>query len=239
MGIGRREFMRVFGATVAAVIDAPGKAVSLVDDVYLNRAMGIGFRIPNGWTFVDARDMGSVKEGQILALDDERAARSFLEAMELPFVSVACPTKRPGRFTPSAQFYLVDDLPALQEVGELMGELEQLLNDLTGQSDPTRGLSRTLKKLHDDASACSEYLKSFRILSKPREFQISACDAAEYTACYRFEHQQLASSVTVRCRTIYVNHRIASYLIRLVDSLDSAPEDRCNFDPLVRGIQLV
>ena len=78
MGIGRREFIRVFGASLAALAAAPADAVSLVDDFYLNRKLGLGFRRPDGWSFADVQKMGSVKKGQLLAIDDEVAAAGTL-----------------------------------------------------------------------------------------------------------------------------------------------------------------
>ncbi len=239
VGIGRREFIRAFGASLVAVAAVPAGAVSLIDNFYLNRKLGLGFRKPNGWSFANVREMGSVKKGQLLAIDDVAAARELLDSMDLPFVSVLRPAKMSVRFAPSAQFYIVDDMPAWEELFELGDKLESLLREFNDEEAPADKLSRGLEKLHDDAAACDRFLKSFEILSQPREFQLSSCDAAEYTATYFFEHERLAHPVRVRARTIYVNHRIASYLIRLVDSPYGTAGDEFDFDPFIDSIRLV
>ena len=239
MGIGRREFIRIFGASLAAVAATPSDAVSLVDDLYLNRKLGMGFRRPDGWNFADVQEMGRVKKGQLLAIDDEVVAGKLLESMHLPFVSVVRRSETPEGFTPSAQFYVVDDVPALEEVLDLGDALERLLGEFTGNDEAADDLPSTLRKLHDDAKACKDFLRSFDVLSPPRRFQLSACDAAEYTASYLFEHSELAHPVRVRVRTIYVNHRIASYLIRLIDSPYGTRQDKFDFDAFVDSIRLV
>ena len=239
MGIGRRGFIRAFGASLAALAAAPADAAGLVGDFYLNRRLGVGFRRPDGWSFANVQEMGTVKEGQLLAIDNEFAAGELLASMDLPFVSVVRRAKTPDCFAPSAQFYLADDTPELEELLDLGDTLGRLLNNFARKDDPADESPRTLKKLHDDAKACGRFLRSFDVLSQPREFQLSACDAAEYTASYLFEHDRLAHPLKVRARTIYVIHRMASYLIRLVDSPDGALEDRFDFDPFVDSIHLV
>ncbi len=239
MGIGRREFIKIFGATLATLAASPADAVSLVEDYYLNRKLGIGFQKPIGWSFMDVKEMGLVKSGQLLAIDDEVAAGELLDSMDLPFVSVSHRPKTSDSFAPSAQFYLIDNNPVLAELFDLGDQLERVLRELKGEEVSCPELPATIKWLHEDAKACNDALRSFEVISQPNEFQLSACDAAEYTATYLFEHQKLTHPTLVRTRTIFVNHRIASYLIRLVDSPAADSVNEFNFDRFVASIQLV
>ncbi len=69
MGIGRRDFLVVFGSAMAAVAGLPSSAVALEEDRYLNRRLGFAIRRPHGWHFADVAEMGAVQQG-LLALDD-------------------------------------------------------------------------------------------------------------------------------------------------------------------------
>jgi hypothetical protein len=66
-------------------------------------------------------------------------------------------------------------------MGEMLDNLEHLLGDFAGEADPVHGLPRTLKKLHADAKGCTEFFRSFEVLSEPREFPISSL-RADYTS---------------------------------------------------------
>lgn len=78
MGIGRREFLRLFGTAIAAASANPSAAITIRDDQYINRRLGIAFQKPNGWVFSDVKQMADLKAGQILDLDDPEFAQSIL-----------------------------------------------------------------------------------------------------------------------------------------------------------------
>jgi len=74
MGIGRREFLKIFGATIASAAVSPLHAIVLSDDLYINRALGIAFRKPAGWKFLSLKEFSTLKNSQILkddALSDQ------------------------------------------------------------------------------------------------------------------------------------------------------------------------
>lgn len=71
MGIGRREFLGLFGGLLAKLARVSSPAAACVGEVYLNRRLGIAFSCPPGWKFVSVADMGALREGQLLALDEQ------------------------------------------------------------------------------------------------------------------------------------------------------------------------
>ena len=73
MGIGRREFLQLFGVGIAAARN-PAAAIAILDDQYINRRLGIAFEKPNGWVFANVKQMADVKAGQVLDLDVESCA---------------------------------------------------------------------------------------------------------------------------------------------------------------------
>jgi hypothetical protein len=234
MGIGRREFLRIFGSSLAALAASPTDAASVHGELYLNRRLGVGFEKPAGWEFVDVKTMGTMQKGTLLAIEDDVRASAILELMDLPFVTVAQPTEESTPVSPCIHFVLIDGDDPFNMLAELAHDLEDLLSEEEGK--PVSSRSRMLQRLDDDIDANTELFRSYRVSSAPREFSLSKCDAAEYTASYLFEHQDLQNPAEVRQRTIYVKHRDASYLIRLVD----CPAERLvvDFDPFIKTIVL-
>jgi len=234
MGIGRREFLARCGQGFAAFAASSGDVVAVVDDLYVNRQLGVAFRKPRGWKFVDIRAMGEMAAGQILGPKDFQLTPDVIEWIGLPFVGVQPEPDAEGRFMPSAQFTLVSNLPEWEELENCMRELMRLLRDSSAMSD---NLPPMLKKAIEDMQACREHLKEYVVVEKPKETTISACPAAIYTARYLFEHVELDAAVPVQVRTIFALHLDHTYLMRFFDSEDLAA--KLSFDELISSIAIV
>jgi hypothetical protein len=236
MGIGRREFLKICGDAFVAYAAASTNAVAVVDDLYVNRRFGLAFRKPPNWRFVDIKQMGEIAAGQIFASRDFRLTPEMLNWIGLPFVAIQ---QDPGpivRFAPSAQFYLLQDLPLVTEIDRLMNQLTQLLSDLPADCIETPPM---LTKAQDDAEACAELFKSFAVLEEPAPMTLSACPSATYTAAWLFEHAELATPIRIRVRTIFSLHDELSYLIRLTDSPYSSSVDEFDLGEFVSTIAFV
>jgi len=48
VGIGRRKFLKLFGAVIATAATNPLRAVIINDDLYINRALGLAYKKPIG-----------------------------------------------------------------------------------------------------------------------------------------------------------------------------------------------
>src|SRR5688572_10384609 len=89
VGIGRREFLKFVGTGLTALASTASPAATSIGDLYINRKLGIAFRKPTGWHFDDLREMGLIKAGQLLDLDDSDAARDLVQSVELPLVTIS------------------------------------------------------------------------------------------------------------------------------------------------------
>jgi hypothetical protein len=222
MGIGRREFLQLFGGTLAALTVNSSSAIAIRDDHYINRKLGIAFIKPHGWTFADVKQMGEVQAGQILDLDDSDLARELAESAELPVLTISKDqlSAAADRFTPGVTIYydhfrFLDYLPDSIEVKVPL-----------------------LEHARVDIDSCQSMLKHFRVASAPRSRRVSQCDAAEYEATFLFEHENMRPT-PVRMRTLTVYQRPAIYTLRMYDALTSDPDMRFDYTSFMESIKMV
>ncbi|MEM9237008.1 MAG: hypothetical protein AAGB14_09525, partial [Verrucomicrobiota bacterium] len=196
-----------------ALVTEGSGAVAILDDLYVNRKLGIAFRKPAGWTFANAREMGEVQAGQILDLEDKELARELVGSSEVPILTLSKErlSAKAERFTPGITIFL-DRFDAL-DVPEVSSD------DPEFESDPLRALKV-------DIDSCGGVLRDFKVDSEPVEERVSDCDAAEYRSNFIFEHVGMQPTV-VRMRSLSIAQRPAFYTLRMYDSLD---EPDCEFD---------
>ena len=198
MGIGRREFIRLFGAGIAAASTNLSSAIAIHNNEYINRRLGIAFQKPAGWFFANVQEMGQIKAGQILALEDSHLAEYVVESTELPILSISKEpmSSKSDRFTPGVNIYL------------------ERLND-SRSIVPCR--ASLVDSIQEDVSFCESILRDFRLVSSPSKMFLSRCDAARYEASFMFEHKNLKPT-RVRMISVAIEQGIASYSLRLYDS---------------------
>lgn len=221
MGIGRREFMRLFGGTLASITADPSSAVAILDDLYVNRKLGIAFRKPFGWSFADVMEMGRVQAGQILDLEDTELARQLVESKERPILTISKDTlsAKAKRFTPGVTIFL-----------DRFDELDAALPGAELKLPP-------IENLNQDIESCRLILKDFRIVSDPVPRRVSECDAAEYHASFVFEHENMRPT-EVRMRSLVICQGPKFYTLRMYDSLDE-PDCRFDYGPFVDSVRMV
>ncbi len=197
MGIGRREFLRLFSAGIAAAT-SPTAAIAIGDNKYINRRLGIAFEKPSGWVFADVKQMADVKAGQVLDLDTPELSRAIAESVELPILTISKDeiSVNSDRFTPGITVYLDRMTP----------------DECTNSED-----APPIQTIELDAKACEAILKGFAVTSSPAPVSVSACDAAEYEASFIFEHENMKPT-PVRMRTLVIDQGTASYTLRMYDS---------------------
>jgi len=230
VGIGRREFLKLFGGTLAALTANPSSAIAIFDDQYINRKLGIAFHKPQGWTFADVKEMGEVRAGQILDLEDTELARELVESSRLPILTISKDklSSRANRFTPGVTIFsdrieFPDDFPEeFHDDGLDFFELE----------------IPALKIAVADIESCQSMLKDFRVMSALTPNQVSECDAAEYRATFVFEHENMRPT-PVRMRTLVIYQRPAIYTLRMYDSPCSGPELTFDYTSFVEGVKMV
>jgi hypothetical protein len=211
MGIGRRDFLVMFGSTLAALAAQPLSAVvALEDDLYLNRKLGLAFRKPFGWHFADVRAMGELAAGQILAIDDPEIKELWTSAEALPLATVSEEpiTSPAGRFTPGISAF-VEALP---------------------QGEPS-----ALEVAAEDLSYLPRFLRGVELIANPSTIAVSRSDAAEYRVAFRFEHEEIANPTDVTMRALLIHQADRRYTFRMYDTIGG----RIDFDKFIDTIRVL
>jgi hypothetical protein len=197
MGIGRREFLQLFGVGIAAARN-PAAAIAILDDQYINRRLGIAFEKPNGWVFANVKQMADVKAGQVLDLDDPELSREIMHSVELPILTISKEelSADSSRFTPGVTVYL-----------------DRLISKESGDHE----VVTPIQCVELDVESCATILKRFKVTSDPTSATVSACDAASYEASFIFEHENLEPT-PVRMKTLVIDQGTAFYTLRMYDS---------------------
>ena len=213
MGIGRRKFLQLIGATASALILSPGTAVALHNNTYINRKLGIAFEKPNGWHFSDVKEMGEVAAGQLHATDDESWMQYFAE-QPLPILTVG--REKLGttnRFTPGITIFL--DKIESKESSSFLAE-----------------------NCDWDFAQMNQMFKHLTLLEDKSELSISECDAMEYSVRFLFEHERIEPAY-VRMRSVVVNHHPAYYTFRMFDSPFMGNEFEHSYDSFLSCVKLI
>jgi hypothetical protein len=85
-----------------------------------------------------------------------------------------------------------------------------------------------MRIIRNDWQASRGLLKAFTVTQLPMELSVSNCIAAEYTANYDFEHEQLEGPRPVTVRSMAIEHSSRYYLLRLISDV-SSPHDFSTF----------
>ena len=219
MGLGRREFLRLFGAAIASASATPTSALAVCDDLYINRRLGIAFQKPAGWVFANIQQMKELKDGQILGLDDPEEARAFLEATDVPLlmISKAQLDSTPDQFTPGVTVF--------REIAD------------TTEADYSDKIA-LLDTSNFDIANCETLLKGFQVLSPPCSTIISGCDAVSYEAKFLFEHE-LITPTLVRMKSLMIAQGPMYYTLRMYDSPYIGGEQVFDYSDFVSQIRIV
>ena len=223
MGIGRREFLNLFGTALAGLSASPSGAIAIFDDQYVNRKLGIAFRKPPGWFFATVQEMGEVRAGQLLDLEDGELARDLVDKSQFPILAISKErlSADADRFTPGVTIYLeqIEVPEAISKIGEVrISPMEIALGDV---------------------ESCRSILKEFSVLSKPEARRVSECDATDYTASFLFEHEGLARSMMVRSRTLVICQNPAVYTVRMYDSPFEDPRMAFEYSTFLESVKMV
>ncbi len=222
MGIGRREFLRIFGATLVALAIPPTLAVAVLDDLYINRKLGLAFRRPAGWHFSDVQQMGEMLSGQILDLEDAGLVQKIKELTALPLVTLSQEplTHALRHFTPGVNMYVDRSVPEDTE-----SEAQTVLSPL--------------ESFEWDMKYQGKILKHFEVLSPLVATTVSECEAYEYSSAFLFEHANLAAPVRVRMRSVLIVQEPAWYTLRLHDSPYLGAQSTFDYSEFINSIWIV
>jgi hypothetical protein len=187
VGIGRRKFLKLFGAVIATAATNPLQAVIINDDLYINRTLGLAYKKPLGWHFLSLESFADIKEKQQL-LDSDTT--EILKTGDDPIAIMSQYPESLGiTFSPSITIYI--------ENFELLdGEnLQQLVSTLS--------------------ETYSKALVDYQFIESPKAILVSACEAAEYVST--FIHQQESKEALCRHRSIVIVRDSQMYTVNVFD----------------------
>ena len=187
MGIGRREFLRLAGIALAGFIIDPLKAVTVNDNVYLNKKLGILFEKPGDWGFVAVKDFGKLKSGQIIGEGIEEMAEEIWEELGDPI----CVTTK-----------YFEDKPEYKGV---------FSPTITLNITPKQELEHFGYETFEELIEMSEYgisqiLKDFKVVKRYDPIMISNCKFYEFDAEYLFEHVEIDKPLKVELKVLKAEH---------------------------------
>ena len=180
MGIGRLAFLKRFGAALASGAAGSRQAVVVRGDVYVNRALGVGFTKPRGWTLLSARQFEALRHDQVFR--DEELSEVLRQESE-PLAVVTRGSFGDDDFEPAITVYV----EPLEDWGS-----DRLVDCLPLQD-----------------SVYQRILKDYRRVGEPRETTVSGCDAIDYGSEFLFEvHKRKAMArcrtlIVVRAPQMY------------------------------------
>lgn len=164
MGIGRRQFLKLFGSVIASASTSPLQAIIVDGDLYINRALGLAFRKPPGWHYFSIESFENVRSDQIL-LDGELSEAIVSAEGPVVVMTQNSPdiTDRPG---PCITVYVE---PFHYQEGEsLIGFLPSI--------------NATYNKI------LSGYVQS----GAANELEVSGCESISYKSRFLFEHKSFS-----------------------------------------------
>lgn len=220
MGIGRRRFLKLVSAALIGITVDPLQAVITNQDAYVNRKMGIIFQKPSEWGFLNIKDFGKLKDGQILGNGWNDNKEEVWEEIGEP---ICIATKyfqdlpeNKGVFSPTITLNVTHK----SELADLGFEsFEELME---------------MSKL-----ATSELLRAFQVIEIYEPYYISGCKFYEYDAEYIFEHAELSQPLKVQLKVLKAEHGDFYYDFNCHQSITANQIADKEFDNFKRNIKLI
>ena len=187
MGIGRREFLKFSSLALAGLTVDPLNAVTINNNAYVNKKLGILFHKPNDWGFIAIKDFGKIKNEQIIGEVLEDMQEELWQELGDPIcVATKYHQDKPeykGVFSPTITL----NITPKEELESLGHETFEELIKISG-------------------SGAFMILKDFQIVKKYDPYFISNCKFYEYDAEYLFEHIEINEPLKVELKVLKAEH---------------------------------
>ena len=201
MGIGRRRFLRFTAAALGQAAIDPGvvhAAVSVTRGTYLNRVLGLGFVVPDGWHLQQGRDFSFLRRDTTLLGMDEELRRALDEDPHTDPVAVlsAVPVDEfaaTGRYGPSIVLHF-DPAPSFEDF-----------------ADGDEIVDRYVALL-------AELMPAFEIRRPLERGRLSECDTWTVGSRFTFDHPKLSAPVVNETTTIVAMADEGVYTVHLHDA---------------------
>ena len=221
VGVGQEEFERRFAAELAE-LRRSRLVAGVVGRRYVHDPLGIAFALPDGWRLRDQQEVADTAEGRLLNShsDDWNEAFRSLTDTFLPLATISAPPWD----DPVARIGPHELVP----VAALQFEHAVPDEDASG-FDLHRHVVTDLSYFH-------AHVEDFRLLARPAQVRLSACEAVTYSAAYTVLHADAAEGCPARELAYYVLHGSAVYALRLCDYPDRDERLTFDFAPFVASV---
>jgi hypothetical protein len=220
MGIGRREFLKLTSIALIGLAIDPLKAVTVYDNIYVNKKLGILFYKPQDWGFVAIKDFGRLKDEQIIGEGLEERADQIWDDLGDPIcIATKYYQDKPehkGVFSPTITL----NITPKEELESLDYETFEELMEMS-----TYGTSKILKE--------------FRVIKKYDPYFISNCKFYEYAAEYMYEHIEIKEPLKVELKVLKAEHNGFYYDFNCHQSKMQKQIAHKEFDDLKKTIKLI
>ncbi|TNJ34987.1 hypothetical protein [Arenimonas terrae] len=206
MGIGRREFLKAFGATIAAYAAGPLQPVVLGGECYINRSLGLAFRQPPGWNYVLLKQFPLLRNEQVL--EDNEISRMLLSGADPYVVMDRRDPGSPGPLAASMTAYVEE---FAFEPGESLSQVPTLA-----------------------ARALALAVREHELLEQSAVFRLSGTESIEYFARFRFETPDV--SVLARHRSLVGVKGGAIFTFNFFDYPEQGIDGQADFDAIRASI---
>lgn len=187
MGIGRRNFLKYASIALAGLSIDPLQSVITNSNYYINRKMGVIFKKPEKWGFLNIKDFGKLKDEQILGNGWNDSKEEVWEEIGDPIcIATKYYQDKPenkGVFSPTITLNVTH---------------KSEFDDLDIQSfEELRSMSEF---------GTSRILSNYRVIKRYEEQIISKCKLYEYDAEYLFEHVDIEEPLKVELKVFKAEH---------------------------------
>jgi len=221
MGIGRREFLRLTSLAITGLTFDPLQAVLTPSNLYINKKLGIMFRKPNSWGFVNIKDFGKLKDEQILGNGWNEMKEEVWEDLGDPICII---TKYPnddpefkGVFSPTISVQITPK----EDLNELW--IYNNFDDLLKLSE----------------IAVTETLRDFKVIKRYDPYFICDSKFYEFDTEYLFEHVDLKKPIKVELKVLKTEYNGFYYDFNLHQSSNQNQQAESEFRQFIKSIKLI
>jgi hypothetical protein len=206
MGIGRRDFLKAFGATIAAYAAGPLQPVVLGGEHYINRSLGLAFKQPVGWSYISVKEFPRLKHDQVV--EDNLISEMLLSGSD-PYVAMSRPDPaRPG-VLPASMTAFAEEF--FFEEGESLPEVPAII-----------------------AKAMELVLEDYELIGQSKIITVSGAESVEYYSRFRFVTSKF--SALARQRSVVGIRGGAIFTFNFFDYPEIGVDGQADFSSILRSV---
>lgn len=215
MEIGRRKFLKFLGLATAGVVVDPLATIIENNTYYINRRLGFGFNIPQGWEIEAFGDFEVMCDKQFLSGFSEELSKELVNELSDGLVTVI--KKYPSslkinQFSPSITFFMSPD--------DILEEFDTF-EDFVGRA----------------IDGFSLVLTGYDVTIPPKAFVGKGFEAFTFKSRYLFEHKDI-SGVLIDDEVWIIHHNGLIYTIHMYDTPYDGDDTQVEFEQFKSSLHI-